>query len=93
MVEVTILPLSPLAIDIFSPGDLFDELNATTEFLFLQARGMEGSCKDTEDVIAFKIPHHIVTLTRPYMSPFHHQLEVHPLPRPFFLTAIITEED
>ena len=33
MVEVRISPLSPLAVDILSPGDLLDELDAATERL------------------------------------------------------------
>jgi hypothetical protein len=71
--------------NILSPGDLFDKLDTTTELFFLQARDMAGSYKDAEDIIALKIPYHIVTLTCPYMPPFHHQLEVHPLPRSFFI--------
>src|SRR4030042_2793534 len=42
-VEVRIPPLAPLATVILSPGDLFDELDAATELLLLQAGGMKGS--------------------------------------------------
>jgi hypothetical protein len=93
MVEVRVPSYEPFTMDILSPGDLLDELDAFTGLLLLQARGMAGSCEDAEDIITLKIPHHIVTLPRPYMTPFHHQLEVHLPPRPFFLDASITEED
>ena len=85
MVEVRISSLSPLAVDILSPGDLLDELDAVAGLLLLQARGMAGSCKDAEDVVTLKIPHHLAALARPYMTRFHHQFEVHLLPRPLFL--------
>jgi hypothetical protein len=91
-IEVRIPPLAPLAMDILSPGDLLDKLDATTELLLLQAGGMEGSGQNTEDVVTFKIPHHVVALPRPDMTSFHHQLEIHLLPR-FFIDASITEED
>jgi hypothetical protein len=91
-VEVRIPPLSPLTMDILSPGDLFDELDAATELPLLQAGGVEGSSQDAEDVVTLKIPHHVVAFPRPDMTSLHHQLEIHLLPR-FFVDATITEED
>jgi hypothetical protein len=93
MVEVRVSPLLPLAVDILSPGDLLDELDAAAGPLLLQARDMAGSCQDAEDIVTLKIPHHVTALARPYMTRFHHQFEVHQLPRPVFLIAIIIEED
>jgi len=93
MVKVRISPLSPLAVDILSPGDLLDELDAVAGLLFLQARDTAGSRQDAEDIVTFKIPHHVAALARPYMTRFHHQFEVHLLLRPLFLEGIITEGD
>lgn len=93
MVEVRVSFLSPLASEIFSPGDLLDKLDTTTEFLLFHAGGMEGFCKDTEDVVTLKIPHHLVTLPRPYMTTFHYQLEIHYPLLPLFLQAILIEKD
>jgi hypothetical protein len=92
-IKVRILSLFPLACNIFSPGDLFDKLDTPTESLFLQARGMKGFAKDAEDIITFKISHHLVTLPRPDMTSFHQQLEIHFLPRSLFIVAIVIEED
>jgi hypothetical protein len=71
-VEVWISPLSLPACDIFSPGDLFDELDTPPEFLLLHTWDMEGFAKDAEDVITLKIPYHLVALPRPDMTTFHH---------------------
>ena len=93
MVKVRISPLAPLAVDILSPGDLLDELDAVAGLLLLQARDTAGSGQNAEDVVTLKIAHHVAALARPYMPSFHHQFEVHPLPRPLFLEGIIAERD
>jgi hypothetical protein len=64
-VEVRIFSLLPLTANIFSPGNLLDKRNALTSLLLFQARGTEGLSMDAEDVIALKIPHHLITLPRP----------------------------
>jgi hypothetical protein len=87
-IEVRILSLSPLACDIFSPGDLFDKLDTPTASLLLQARDVKGLAKDAEDIITLKISHHLVILPRPDMASFHYQLEIHSLPRSRFLTPL-----
>ncbi len=88
-----ISPLSPLAMDILLPGDLLDELDADAGLLLLQAGDMAGSREDAEDVVTLEIAYHVAALTCPYMSRFHHQFEIHPLPRSIFLIAIILFED
>ena len=55
--------------------------------------GMEGFCKDAEDIVTLKIPHHLVTLPRPYMISFHYQLQIHYIPKSLFLQVILIEED
>jgi len=37
--------------------------------------------KNAKDIIPFKIPHHLVTLPRPNMTPFHYQLKNILIPR------------
>jgi hypothetical protein len=93
LVEVEISLLSPLAMDILLPGDLLDELDAAAGALLLQARHIAASRQDAEDVVTLKIPHHIAALASPYMPRFHHQFEIHLLPRFIFLIAIIIVED
>jgi hypothetical protein len=53
-VKVGISPLSPLTPDLFPLQDVLYELDITSEFLFLQARGTEGTVKDAEDIIPLK---------------------------------------
>jgi hypothetical protein len=72
MVEVRISPLLSLAVDILSPGDLLDELDAVARLLLLQARDTAGSRQNAEDVVTLEIPHHVAALARPYMTRFHH---------------------
>ena len=91
--EEGIPPLSSLAIDILSPGDLLDKLDAVAGLLLLQTRSMAGSRKDAEDVVTLKIAHHVAALASAYMTRFHHQFEIHPLPQSIFLIAIIMAED
>jgi hypothetical protein len=93
LVEIRVFPLLPLAMDILSPGDLLDELDTDARPLLLQAGGMAGSRKDPEDVVTLEIAHHVAALACPYMTRFHHQFEVHPLPRSIFLMVIILFED
>jgi hypothetical protein len=88
-----IAPLSPLAMDILLLGDFLDELNAVAGLLLLQARDTAGSCKHAEDIVTLKIAHHVAALAGSYMTRFHHQFEIHPLPRFIFLRAIIIGED
>ena len=93
MVKVRISSFSTLTMAILSPGDLLDKLDAPTELLLLQARGIAGSCKDAEDIVTLKVPHHVAAFSRPDMASFHYQLEIHPLPRLSFFDTSILDED
>ncbi len=51
--------------DILLPGDLPDILDAYGPFFLFQARDPASIGREAEDIIPFKIPCHLVTLSRP----------------------------
>ena len=92
MVKVRISPLSPLAVDILSLGDILYKLDADAGPLLLQARDTAGSYQDAEDVGALEIAHHVATHASTYIG-FHHQFAVQPLHLSIFFIAIIIVKD